>query len=96
LFITFHFVLFCPFSFFGHCLFFDLPTLLIYSYIINIFFSVLKAKFAFEIFNKLAKTYGPVMTIYYGTFHLFILPRIPLYFVLFFYYVGQTCCTCIF
>jgi hypothetical protein len=48
---------------------------------INIFFSVLKAKFAFEIFNKLAKTYGPVMTIYYGTFHLFILPRIPLYFV---------------
>ena len=24
------------------------------------------------------------MTIYYGTFHLFILPRIPLYFVLFF------------
>ena len=34
---------------------------------------VLKAKFAFEIFNKLAKTYGPVMTIYYGPVRLVVL-----------------------
>lgn len=36
-------------------------------------YEVLKAKFTFEIFNKLSKTYGPVMTLYYGPIRLVVL-----------------------